>query len=273
MILNNLLTRLITGIFFVIVVMGSILLHPYLFSFVFLIVMVLGLIEFYRLFLPGKRINWAIGIIVAIVSFMTSFLVANLFVEPEILLLNIPLIGSVFIMELFFNKDQHAKNIGNTFTGLIYIALPFSLFNFFYNPGLAAGISNKESLIVFFAVMWVNDSMAYVVGSRFGKHRLWERVSPKKSWEGFFGGLVFGLVTVFIFSKFYLTFAPFEWLLFGFLVIVFGTLGDLVESMFKRSLQIKDTGTILPGHGGVLDRFDGVLLAIPFVYVYLYFIS
>jgi len=271
--LSNLVTRLITGIFFVVVVMGSVILHPFAFSFVFLVVMILGLIEFYRLFIPGKRINWVAGIVAATVIFMTSFLVANLVVGPKILLLNIPVIGLIFIAELIFNDDQHLRNIGATLTGLIYIALPLSLFNFFYNPSLLQGVSHKEILIVFFSVMWMNDTAAYLVGSSFGKHKLWERVSPKKTWEGFFGGLIFGLVTVFIFSKFYTTFAPIEWLVYGFLIVIFGTLGDLLESMFKRDLQIKDTGDILPGHGGILDRFDGVLLAIPFVGIYLFIIS
>ena len=230
------------------------------------------MIEFYRLFIPGQRINWTVGIIAGIVFFMTSFLVANLFVGANILLLNIPLIGLIFILELFFNDDQHVRNIGVTLSGLIYIALPLSLINFFYNPALSQGVSYNEILIVFFAVMWINDTAAYLVGSSFGKHKLWERISPNKTWEGLFGGLIFGLLAVFIFSKFYTIFAPLEWMVFGFLVIVFGTLGDLVESMFKRSLFIKDTGEILPGHGGILDRFDGVLIAIPFVYVYLFFI-
>jgi phosphatidate cytidylyltransferase len=235
--------------------------------------MVLGMIEFYRLFIPGRRINWTVGIIAGIVFFMTSFLVANLFIGANILLLNIPLIGLIFILELFFNDDQHVRNIGVTLSGLIYIALPLSLINFFYNPALSQGVSYNEILIVFFAVMWINDTAAYLVGSSFGKHKLWERISPNKTWEGLFGGLIFGLLAVFILSKFYTIFAPLEWMVFGFLVIVFGTLGDLVESMFKRSLFIKDTGEILPGHGGILDRFDGVLIAIPFVYVYLFFIS
>jgi len=233
------------------------------------IVNMVGILEFYRIFLPAGRPVWLVGVIVAEVLFITSFLVANLYVGPAILLINIPVIIIPFIIQLFFKDQDALSGVSVLLTGFFYIALPMSLLNFFYNPSLLPGTSHKEILVVFLAVLWIYDSAAYLSGSSLGRHKFWERISPKKTWEGVLGGLIFGLAATWVFSKFYTTFAPFEWMAFGLIIMVFGTLGDLVESMFKRSRDIKDSGTLLPGHGGVLDRFDSILGAVPFVYIYL----
>jgi len=269
---NNLLTRSLTGLVFGVVVIGSILVHQYLFSLLFLIVTVLSFVEFFKLFLPGRKF-WKIpGIFAGVFLYITTFLVANLFVDPHLLIYNIPVIALIFIAELFLNDGDPMSKISLNLTGYVYIALPFSLLNFFFNPTMVEGMIYKEILIGFFVILWINDTTAYLVGSRLGKHKLWQKVSPNKTWEGIFGGIIFGLAAAYILSIFYSIFAPQEWIVFGAVVILFGTLGDLVESMIKRSLKIKDTGKLLPGHGGVLDRFDGMLLAIPFVLIYVLFI-
>ncbi len=117
-----------------------------------------------------------------------------------------------------------------------------------------------------------NDTGAYLVGRKFGKHKLFERISPKKTWEGSFGGAILGLGVGYLNAQLFPDLSLFNWMIVALLVVVFGSLGDLVESMFKRSLGIKDSGKLLPGHGGILDRFDGIFIAAPVVYTYLRFI-
>lgn len=152
----------------------------------------------------------------------------------------------------------------------LYIAVPFSII-----PCLA--FSNNGFVWIYplaiFLFLWTNDTGAYCFGTLFGKHRLFERISPKKSWEGSIGGGVLSLVVASVVAYFDQSLNLWQWLGFALVVVVFGTWGDLVESLLKRQLGIKDSGNILPGHGGMLDRFDSSLLAIPAVAVYLYFLS
>jgi phosphatidate cytidylyltransferase len=270
---SNFFTRTITGIIFVIVVVGSIIWKQYLFSGLFLIVTVLGMLEFYRI-ISFNRINpnryW--GIIGGIALYVTSALVANMVADWKLLLINLPVLSFICITELFRKSPAPFTNIGITLLGILYIALPFSVFTFFFNPALIKGTFHYEAVLGFFVILWINDTAAYLTGMAFGRHRLFERISPKKSWEGSIGGLFFGLITAWVFSRFFGTFTVAQWLVYALIIIVFGTLGDLVESMLKRSLELKDSGSLLPGHGGILDRFDGVLIAIPISFIYLLYV-
>jgi phosphatidate cytidylyltransferase len=160
----------------------------------------------------------------------------------------------------------------------MYIALPFSLINVLAFNATSEGYVAFNTLLPLsiFIFLWVNDSGAYCVGSLLGRHKLFPRISPGKSWEGSIGGAVFVLAAAYAISYFLDTdqmLAMPVWLGLGLVVVVFGTWGDLVESLFKRTLGIKDSGNILPGHGGMLDRFDSSLLAIPAAVIYLYTIS
>ena len=152
-----------------------------------------------------------------------------------------------------------------------YIAVPFGLMMYFFNPVVLSGPFHYGIVLGFLVILWLNDTGAYFVGSLIGKHKLFERISPGKTWEGSFGGVLFALLTAwgisFIFRQLNVT----QWMTLAIIIVISGTLGDLVESMLKRSLGIKDSGNILPGHGGLLDRFDAVLLSAPFVFVYLAF--
>jgi phosphatidate cytidylyltransferase len=159
----------------------------------------------------------------------------------------------------------------------MYIALPFSLLNVLAFTTTPEGRVSFNTLLPLsvFVFLWTNDTGAYCVGSLLGRHKLFPRVSPGKSWEGSIGGAVFVLAIAYAISYFLdgvMLTTP-EWLGLGLVVVVFGTWGDLVESLFKRTLGIKDSGSILPGHGGMLDRFDSSLLAIPAAVVYLYTLS
>jgi len=127
-------------------------------------------------------------------------------------------------------------------------------------------------MISILSIIWVNDSFAFLIGKNFGKHKLFPSVSPKKTIEGFFGGLVFSLLAALFISKFNLDFSMLNWLIIAVLVSSLGTTGDLVESKFKRQAGLKDSGNIMPGHGGILDRLDSLLFAAPFVYLYINYI-
>ena len=181
----------------------------------------------------------------------------------------------LLVSELYLKAMDAIANWAYTMMSQLYIALPFSLLNV-----LAFQFTNSDvpwllplSVFIF---LWVNDSGAYCTGSLLGRHKLFPRVSPGKSWEGSIGGGVFVLIAAWLIS--YITtqkgittnLTTLQWMGLGLVVVVFGTWGDLIESLFKRTLGIKDSGNVLPGHGGMLDRFDSSLLAIPAVVVYLF---
>ncbi|MDG2074811.1 MAG: phosphatidate cytidylyltransferase, partial [Polaribacter sp.] len=157
------------------------------------------------------------------------------------------------------------------FLQLIYLTLPFY---FLISIPFIFGEYQPEIVICTLIFIWVNDSFAYLVGKNFGKTKLFESVSPKKTIEGFIGGLVFSLIAAFIISKQYenSNINLLDWMIIGSILSIFGTIGDLIESKFKRQANIKDSGNIMPGHGGLLDRLDSLFFAAPFVYLYLYFI-
>jgi len=272
---NNLLIRTLTGIVFVILIIGSILVSHYVFSILFLVITVFTMNEFYKLVFQGIKIEFqkVNGIVLGAILFISSSLVSLGLVQPNLLAVNLIFIIFVFISELYRNKANPLINISITLAGLLYIALPFSMLNFFYTPGFRTSFTTPNVLIGFFLILWANDSFAYLTGVSIGKHRLFERISPKKSWEGSVGGFVSGLVTAWVVSVFFKEFDLFNWIVIAAIIMILGTFGDLVESLFKRSLNVKDSGNILPGHGGLLDRFDAVLLAAPAVFVYLILIK
>ncbi len=164
-----------------------------------------------------------------------------------------------------------ALPISYTLLGVFYIALPLGLLNFFYSPFQFRGEFNTHILLAFFIITWLVDTAAYLAGMAFGKHRLFERISPKKSWEGSLGGFVMGIITAWVISLIFKDLPFYHWAAIAIIITVVGGYGDLVESMFKRSVHTKDTGTILPGHGGILDRFDCVFFSAPLVFIYIYF--
>ena len=182
------------------------------------------------------------------------------------------------IAELYLIHDDPINNWAYTMMSQLYIALPLSLLNVLAFQSDASGIHFVWSIpLSVFVFLWINDAGAYICGSLLGKHKLFPRISPGKSWEGSIGGgilVIIVAVLVWYLSVQYaqnpLGLTAIEWAGLGLVVVVFGTWGDLVESLFKRTLGIKDSGHILPGHGGMLDRFDSTLMAVPAAVVYLY---
>lgn len=177
-----------------------------------------------------------------------------------------------FILQLYVRNANPLKDTALSLLTQLYIGLPMASMT-----ALAAIVSPRIVLLIFI-LLWINDTGAYLTGCTFGKHRLFERISPKKSWEGFIGGFLISVTSAVIFALFCPGFFQLErisshwstWLGFGAVACIFGTWGDLVESMFKRSLAIKDSGNVIPGHGGILDRIDSLLFALPASLIYVF---
>ncbi len=276
--MSNFWQRTLSGTVYVALVVASILVHPAFFGLLFMVITSLAVREYHHLMQSYNGLTvCATG--AAALLFGESYFY---FSEEE---LSVLLVGgfvfftmAAMLLELFRNPTTPIRNWGNLWTSLMMIALPFSLMNgiLFYN---------KYVLLALFITIWVNDSGAYCVGSlmakrKGGNHKMFPRVSPGKSWEGLVGGIVFALLAGYIFylvgwtDTMHLTAYPLaDSLLFAFVVAVFGTLGDLMESLFKRTIGVKDSGRFLPGHGGVLDRFDSLLLATPAVYFFFVYLA
>jgi len=230
--------------------------------------------EFYRISVKERiRAQKNYGVFIGTSFFISNYLFAQNIVDYKIFTIFIPLFIFVFIYELFRNNKKPFSNIGYTLLGIIYIAIPISMFNFFVFRGNLNVIYTPNILLSFFIMLWASDTGAYIFGVSFGKHRLFPRISPKKSWEGFLGGAITSLATSFILSKFYPDLPLIHWFVISTIIVIMGTFGDLVESLFKRSIKIKDSGKIFPGHGGILDRIDSVLLSAPIIFTYLQLIN
>lgn len=258
------------------VLLGATLWSPWSFTALMALILVGGLWEFYAISRrcgaePQRLMGLAIGLAlfaagIAAVTPETGdaarwILMARIF-SQYFLILALPLL---LIIELFRFREQPMANLGTTLLGVIYVALPMAMI--LYIPR-AFGGWNPWVVLCFIFTIWANDVFAYLVGMTLGRHRLCERISPKKSWEGFFGGIAGAVLMGYLASRL-LDMPAGLWCGLALVAAVTGVLGDLIESMLKRKADLKDSGNLIPGHGGVLDRFDALLLAIPFVAVYL----
>jgi phosphatidate cytidylyltransferase len=275
-------TRAITGFFFVIVMLGSIFLGQYTFAAFYLVLSCFTLYEFYKLVgqtvakpdVPAGIINGALVFAGFGLVIMSNYMVMPVILDykkTHALLALLPITAVLIpIRQLFTKAMMPFNNIGYTFLGILLVIAPFT---FFFALAYTNGAYNFHYPLAFLLLLWANDTGAYLVGRSFGKSKLFERHSPKKTWEGFIGGIFIAAGVALIISHFFTELKWNQWVSIAILISCFGTLGDLVESMFKRSINVKDSGGILPGHGGLLDRFDGLLIAAPVVYTYLYFVT
>jgi len=277
--MSNIGQRFVTGVFFTLTLLLGIIFGKYSFTLLFLVITALGLREFYKLLKGG---GYDIPINTGVVAGSLFYLICTLYLHKMVmqlaLILIVPLIFSIFIIELFRKSETPIINIAIILAGIMYFAFPMVLLSYLaYPPAGYEGFElyhyNPNVIIGFFLLLWTSDSFAYVFGVKFGKQRLFERISPKKSWEGSMGGAAICYLCAYLLSLYFVELSLVQWMVVASIIIVFGTLGDLIQSMFKRSMNVKDTGTILPGHGGILDRFDGVLLSVPFVMIYLQFLK
>jgi phosphatidate cytidylyltransferase len=269
--LKKLITRAITGIVLVVIMLTSVLVSEYCYAILFLFILFGGLHEFINLFQSkDAQPNKYLSFLVSIALFAVSFLVAAKIIEYKYLTIIIPLFLLILSAELYRKKEKPVDDIAVTIFSVIYVAVPLSIINFLVFPNI--GETNKYNptlLIALFALIWIYDTGAYLVGITIGRHRLFERISPKKSWEGAAGGTVFAVLTAYFISRLIPEISETHWIIISFLVVISGTFGDLAESMFKRYFGIKDSSNLLPGHGGILDRFDSLFFVAPVIVVYL----
>ena len=280
--MKNFIKRTLTGILFVAVLVGCILYTPTTFGLLFALITGLAVWEFGTLInqsgqaVINRPICGLAGVylFLAVMGFSENLFGGEVFVPYLIMLIYL------LVAELYLRRPNPMNNWAYTMMSQLYVALPFALLSVLYfypvqmmqGEALTVAVTPMLPLSVFI-FLWASDSGAYLVGSLIGKHRLFERISPKKSWEGSIGGGVLALVAAWALWYFFPIMLLWQWIGMALVVVVFGTWGDLVESLLKRQLGIKDSGHILPGHGGILDRFDSSMLAVPAVVIYLYTLS
>ena len=273
--MKNLRVRTLSGAVLAAVVLGAVIWSQWSFGLLLMALLVVGMSEFYTLAeKQGSHPQRIVGLVLFALNF--AFVSDDIEILGSVrqafacglafLLLSLP---AMFICELYRRQGNPAADIGTTLMGVVYVALPFSVMC--YIPMIGSDVWNPWVMLFYIFIIWCNDVFAYLVGMSVGRHRLFERLSPKKSWEGFFGGVagavVMGLVAARVLDGGYVA-----WAGLALVAAVSGVLGDLVESMFKRAADVKDSGALIPGHGGVLDRFDAMLLSAPFVFVYMLFV-
>lgn len=265
--MKNLITRAFTGLIFVVVIISAIWYGAYSFSGLFCLITGLSVWELYGL-LYGKNTNLikrCTHVLGGVYLFAATFMYRYDIAGSDIFLPYLLFILILFIMELYYKADNPIKNWAYLLLIQVYAAGSFSLLNL---VAIEGAVYSAIPLLAIFIFVWLNDTGAYLVGSTFGKRRLFERISPKKSWEGFFGGIAFVLIVAYILSCYFIEIAWYNWIGLSVTTVVFATWGDLTESLLKRTIQVKDSGSILPGHGGMLDRFDSIIMASPAAYIY-----
>jgi phosphatidate cytidylyltransferase len=282
---KTLLTRTLTAAVFVAVLLSCICWNYYSFTALFLVVSIWGLHEFFKIAellgaKPFKGIGYFICILIYASAVVPNILLMtsnSMFILFGVSIVSLKLLETVliliflaFVFALFSKNEKPIKNLAYTILGIFYCSIPF----FFLNKIVFGGFSetpnyNSHIVLGMIVLIWASDSFAYLVGSVIGRRKLYERISPGKTWEGTIGGGVLTMASSYIVAGWFPEIEFEHWLVISLLVVVFGTLGDLFESLLKRQAGIKDSGKIMPGHGGILDRFDSLIFVTPFVYLYL----
>jgi phosphatidate cytidylyltransferase len=266
---NNLTQRIIAGLLGSAAIIAGVCLSEWTYCAVFLSIVLFSLLEFYKLAgLDGLVPQKWFGTLCGVAIFLLSFFIEKGAISYRYYFLIFPVVSCVYMIKLYKKFERKPfTNIAFTFLGIFYVAVPFALLNIAVFDDNRA--YNFEIMMGCLFILWASDTGAYFAGTFLGKRKLFERISPKKSWEGFFGGALLALIFAYGLSIYLHTLSVFQWMVVAIIIIVGGTFGDLVESLLKRSIEIKDSGSSIPGHGGFLDRFDGLFISAPFIVAYL----
>lgn len=266
--MTNLQLRIITGIGLGIGIISSVHFSPYSFIFLLFCINLFGLLEFYKLFLrfSPRKLN---GVLMSASIYLSSSAFILNLTSWKIFLVNIPLAFFIFAIELYKDDENPFQSLAFSFLGIIYITIPSVLLLGIAFIPLGQVAYHPKLILGLFFIAWAHDSGAYFIGRSIGKIALFKSISPMKTWEGSIGGAFFALLTSYIVSLFFVELNMVNWLCIASIVILIGTYGDFIKSLIKRSVNVKDSGNILPGHGGILDRFDSILSSASFVLVYL----
>lgn len=272
--MKKLIVRTLSGTLFVAILIGSILYGLQSFKTIFLVFMALAVNEFCTLLQEYKNITFKslTAIVCSLCLYFGFAMTAHNSRVPAALAFSPYMISvaAVFIHHLFSKVGNNIENLAYFALTQIYVALPFCLLQILSTAGAPEGETYDWLFpLSLFIIIWCNDTGAYCVGCLFGRHKMFERVSPKKTWEGFFGGVAVAVGASIVMAHYFTVMNIWQWIGMTVVIVIAGTLGDLIESNMKREMQIKDSGNILPGHGGLLDRFDSTLLAVPCTIVYL----
>lgn len=267
--MRNFFTRTLFGAIYAITVLGSILLGPVAFGSLVFIFLIFSLKEYHN-FLNKAEIHlqtfwfYTSNIILYLFVFLGSYFAWPLkYYFFPVIIVYIP-----FVFQIFLKNTKPFHETGQYLVSHFYLSLPLALLSYLFQFGTTEGSVINFAVFGFFILIWINDSFAYIIGSIFGKHKLNTLVSPNKTWEGSIGGLIFTLLGSYLLFLIFPDQGLIKWLGFALTIVIFGTFGDLFESVAKRGILIKESGNILPGHGGILDRLDSLLIASPFVFVY-----
>lgn len=270
--MKNLLVRMLSGAVFLALFLTAMLWHPAAYGVIFMITVFIIMLEYLNITVGSKEKTASIlAVITALLAFMLFFFHAGFGLDGKWLLI-LPVMVTLIATAILFCKESDAyRTTPFILTSLVYIALPFALTNLIvFTPD---GGFNGRVLLAVMIIIWSSDVGAYLSGMAFGQrhgHKLFPSISPKKSWEGYFGGLFLSLAAGWCVGYFSMVDYPwYHCLILALLVNISSTIGDLVESQLKRNFGVKDAGSIMPGHGGLLDRFDGALLAFPVSVLYI----
>ncbi len=261
--MKNLIIRGVSGAAYVLLIIGSLILNKYLFALVILLISQVGLFEFYRF--GGRNKFQFFSQFIGLVLFVAFHLSFEGLISPKWMafVFGVPLL--FLSIEIFKKGDWKINDIAYKLIGYIYVLTPLILLNYL---NLKSGALFSKLVLTTFILVWVNDSFAYLSGMTFGKHKLFERITPKKTWEGFLGGLLATLLAAWFLRSYNGVGQSFIWELEALFIGIAAVFGDFVESFFKRKAGVKDSGKIMPGHGGILDRIDSLLFVFPVVFIY-----
>lgn len=274
---KNFIIRTLSGAIMLIVLLSSILFSQWSFAALVALIAIGGMWEFYRFaekagYSPMKILGIFTGLMIFCINLALMFFfnkendtTGSLLIITALatLVLLVPL---MCICELYRKSATPIANIASSLMGALYVAMPLSLL-LVIPMLLGGGVWNPWIVLFYVFIIWANDVFAYLFGITLGRHRLFERISPKKSWEGFFGGLAGAMAMGYV-AALVIEGNPVAWMGLALVAAISGVFGDLVESLMKRSVNVKDSGNIIPGHGGWLDRFDALILSAPFVFIY-----